>query len=177
MLDRGMTTWHGMLQHCWETPPGAKDIYKKSILWVVSFPESAITTKSTLLTEQLMVKHWLVWKMSVTSLMWQNFLLLWQQSHIHPTPLPLYLECQHKEKGSCKAEARCPNYLPPHPNHAALPGLPEQLHLGIRKVSSSKVFTLCCWAFPLYPYCSSWWLLLLKKSRASTQTAPSKLSG
>lgn len=161
---------------CCNILPEAKEVYKKGILCVMSLPESAITTRPMLLTEELLVKHRLVWKMSVASLLWQNCVLVWQQSHAYPNPLPLYLECQHKEKGSCKAEARCPQYLPPHPNHAALPGPPEQLHLGIGKVSLSKVFALRCWAFPLYPYCSSW-RLPLKKSRASTQTAPSKISG
>lgn len=74
---------------------------------------------------------------------------------MHTPPLAPYLECNHEEKGSCKAEARCPQFLPPHPNHAALPGLPEQLELSVRKASLSEVFSLCCRAFPLHPY-SSW---------------------
>lgn len=41
-------------------------------------------------------------------------------TYILPPPLPLYLECHQKEEESCKADARCPQPLPPHPDHAAL---------------------------------------------------------
>lgn len=53
MLDRGNTTWHGMLQHFSRDQRGIQERY--SLRYVTS--ESAITTRPMLLTEELLVKQ------------------------------------------------------------------------------------------------------------------------
>lgn len=81
---------------------------------------------------------------------------------IPPALFPWYLECHHEEKGGCKAETRCPQFLPPRPDHAALlgpQGTHGQIELGIRQASLLKVFSPCHSAVPLHPYSSSWSLL------------------
>lgn len=159
MLDGGNATWHGVVHQSQEAPPGAKELCKKGVLCVMSLLESAITTMlltvslNTPCKAQTSMKNVCHLQCSLSPV---RIVSYFESNLMHTPPLPLYLEGHHKEKGSCKAEARCPQFLPPHSNHAAPPGLPEQLELGIKKASLSKVFSLCCRAFPLHPYSSSW---------------------
>lgn len=41
-------------------------------------------------------------------------------SSVTQTEYKRYLECHKKEKAGHDAKARCPKFLPPDPNHAAL---------------------------------------------------------
>lgn len=132
-------------------------------------PDDRVSLNSSLL------KHRLVQKMSVVLSALSHLPELCHTLRVisripHP-PCPCTWSVTTRKKGNCKAEARYPQFFHPHPNHTALPGLLEQLELGIRKASLYEVFSLCCRAFPLHPYSSSWWPLL-KKGTASIKTTP-----